>query len=152
MLYSKTVTPDGAGYGKERLRLPPWVLSLHWVIPNFLGMWLCGRPRNRYLRIRYEDLVRRPVETLEEVGRFLEMDMSPVIESVRAGRPIPVAHLVGGNRLRFQPTITLQPQFVKQAFVSKKGRWSFWALGGWMALMYGYRPGGRPPGEPGATG
>jgi hypothetical protein len=151
-LYAKTALPDGAGYGKERVLFPPWVLSLHWVIPNLLGMLLCGRPRNRYLRIRYEDLVAHPAETLERVGRFIGVDMTPVIEKVKQGQPIPVSHLVGGNRLRFQPTITIQPQFAKQALTSREGRWSFWALGGWMALMYGYRPGGPARGGPGTTG
>jgi hypothetical protein len=151
-IYSKIVTPDGAGYGKEKLRLPPWVLSLHWVIPNLLAMSLCSRPRNRYLRIRYEDLVEHPVETLQQVGRFIGVDMSPVIEKVREGRPIPVAHLIGGNRLRFNPTITLQTRFAKYAVASRSSRWSFWALGGWMAFWYGYPALRRSSGDPGTPG
>jgi Sulfotransferase domain len=151
-MYSKTSVPDGAGYGKRRLVLSPWELTLRWVAPNLLAMLLCSRPRNRYLRVRYEDFVERPAEVLEQVGKFVGVDMAPVIENVRQGRPIPVSHLIGGNRLRFNSTITLETRFAKRALGSRKVRWTFWALGGWMAFLYGYLPRGRPGNDPAASG
>ncbi|MGI0130824.1 MAG: hypothetical protein ACREDE_09855, partial [Thermoplasmata archaeon] len=143
--------PDGAGYGKKRLVLSPSELTVRWVLPNFLAMWLC-RPRNRYLRIRYEDFVEHPAETLEQVGRFVGMDMSPVIENVRKGNPIPVSHLIGGNRLRFNPTITLETRYAKRALGTRRVRWTFWALGGWLAFLYGYLPKGRSAADSRAPG
>jgi hypothetical protein len=151
-MYSKTSVPDGAGYGKRRLVLSPWELTLRWVAPNLLAMLLCSRPRNRYLRIRYEDFVERPEETLEQVGRFVDLDMTPVIETVRKGQPIPVSHLIGGNRLRFNSTITLEKRYAKRALGTRKVRWTFAALGGWMAFLYGYIPRSRSSRDPGSSG
>lgn len=137
-LYSKTTVPDGARTGKERHVQSPWELTLRWVVPNLLAKLLCSRPKDRYLRIRYEDFIERPAEVLRKVGDFLGLDMTPVIETVRAGRPIPVDHLIGGNRLRFSRTITVESRYTKAALGSRNSRWAFWAVGGWMALWYGY--------------
>jgi hypothetical protein len=151
-IHSETVLPDGSRPGEEKPPLPPWALTLRWVASNLLAMLLCSRPRDRYLRIRYEDFVEHPVETLERVGRFVGLDMTPVIEQVREGRPIPVAHLIGGNRVRFNPTVTLDSRFVNHASESRNDRWSYWALGGWMAFLYGYLPKGRRSGDPSSPG
>jgi len=142
-ILSQTELPDGASSRAEKASVAPWVLTLRWVVPNFLAMLLCSRPKNRYLRVRYEDFVERPVQVLEQVGRFLGVDMSPVVETVRLGQPIPVTHLVGGNRVRFNPTITLESRYADPALVSRNDRWSFWALGGWMSYLYGYLLRGR---------
>lgn len=147
-IHSQTALPDGASSRAEKAAAPPWVLTLRWVVPNLLAMLLCARPRNRYLRIRYEDFVERPAEVLERVGGFLGVDMTSVVEKVRLGQPFPVTHLVGGNRVRFNRAITLESRFADPALVSRNDRWSFWALGGWMSFLYGYLLGGRRSGSP----
>jgi hypothetical protein len=151
-MYSKTTVPDGAGYGKKRLVRNPWEITLRWVAPNLAARLLCSRPKNRYMRIRYEDFIEHPVETLERVGQFVGLDMTPVIETVRSGKPIPVGHLIGGNRLRFQPTITLETRYAKVDLGTRQSRWAFWTLGGWMAYWYGYPRHGRGSDRPGTSG
>lgn len=137
-MYSKTTVPDGTGAENSRLVVSPWEITARWVVPNLLAQLLCSRPKDHYLRIRYEDFVARPVEVLREIGRFLGLDMGPVEQSVREGRSIPIAHLLGGNRLRFRPSITLESRFASVALESRQSRWAFWTLGGWMAYWYGY--------------
>lgn len=145
-MYSKTTLPDGIEHGRSRRVVSPWEITARWVVPNLLGTLLCSRPGNRYLRVRYEDFVDRPTEVLERVGRFIGVDMAPVIQAVRDRRPIPTHHLIGGNRLRFRPTITLESRFASVALSSRQSRWAFWVVGGWMAFWYGYRPAGHAPG------
>jgi len=151
-MFSRSSVPDGAGYGKKKEVSSAGMLALRWVGPNLLAMLLCSRPRDRYLRIRYEDFVEHPVDVLEQVGRFIGLDMTPVIEKVRDRRPIPVSHLLGGNRLRFSPTITLESRFTNRTPGSRRIRWAFWVLGGWMAFLYGYQRGGRSGGDARASG
>ena len=151
-MYSKTTVPDGAAIGRKRAVQNPWELALRWVVPNLLAKLLCSRPRDRYLRVRYEDFIERPVETLEEVGRFLGLDMTPVVETVRAHRPIPVDHLFGGNRLRFNRTITLESRHAKAALETRRSGWAFWTIGGWMARWYGYPAPHRMPDGPRGSG
>jgi Sulfotransferase family len=148
---SQMMTPHDAGSGEKKSAFSSWAITLRWVAPNLLAMLLCSRPRNRYLRIRYEDFVTRPVKTLEEVGRFVGLDMSALIEQVREGGVFPVTHLIGGNRVRFSPTISLESRFANPALIAHYDRWSFWALGGWMAFLYGYLHGGPDNGHKGSS-
>ncbi len=144
-MYSKTTVPDRAGarLGREGNAPNPWEITLRWVLPNVLSKLLCSRPRDHYLRVRYEDFIQHPAETLEQIGRFIGVDMTPVIATVRDGRPIRVDHLVGGNRLRFNGAITLESRFTKVALGTPRSRLAFWVVGGWMAFLYGYPSPGR---------
>lgn len=147
-LYSETKEPDGAGYGKRKVVQSPSRITLRWALENLVAQILCSRPRDRYLRVRYEDFVSQPVEVLERIGRFVGVDMTPVIETVRAGEPIPIGHLIGGNRLRFGSTVKLESRFRELALGTRRTRWTFWILGGWMALWYGYPAHAQPSNRP----
>ena len=150
-LYSETKEPDGAGYGQRKVVQSPSRITLRWALENLVAQILCSRPRDRYLRVRYEDFVSQPVEVLERIGRFVGVDMTPVLETVRQGQPIPIGHLIGGNRLRFGTTVKLESKFRELALGTRRTRWTFWILGGWMALWYGYPALARPTSKPPAS-
>ncbi len=52
------------------------------------------------LRLRYEDLVADPTQTLRYLSDFLKLDLEPVIDLVANQRPLVSGHGVGGNRMR----------------------------------------------------
>ncbi len=137
-MYSKTTLPDELGSETRRLVVSPWEITARWVVPNLLANLLCSRPGARYVRVRYEDFVSRPVEVLRRIGEYLELDMSPVVDRVKDRKPIPIVHLIGGNRLRFKPSLTLESRFASVSLGSRESRWAFWTLGGWMAYWFGY--------------
>ncbi|MGA8303626.1 MAG: sulfotransferase [Thermoplasmata archaeon] len=137
-IHSQATIPDGAQSVNEKPARAAWELTLRWVVPNLLAMILCSRPRNRYLRVRYEDFVERPAEILEQVGRFVGVDSTPTFQNARPGATFAIPHLIGGNRLRFYSTVTLDTRFAGDALTAQNDRWSFWAFGGWMAFQYGY--------------
>ena len=62
----KTAPDRPAG---EMVRRDPSVSALYWNAAN-LGAELIGRSAHGYLRLRYEDLARRPVEVIERIVRF----------------------------------------------------------------------------------
>lgn len=150
-LYSETKEPDGAGYGKRKVVQSPSRITLRWALENLVAQILCSRPKDHYLRVRYEDFVSQPVEVLERIGRFVGVDMTPVIDTIRAGQALPIGHLIGGNRLRFGSTVKLESRFRELAVGSRRTRWTFWILGGWMALWYGYPAHARPTNRPAAS-
>lgn len=96
------------GHGdRKRWRLARAVAG--YVIANghayHAGRRLGGR---NYYRLRYEDLVRNPRPVIEELGRYLGVDLRRLARAAAAGESFKVSHNVGGNRVRLQREITLQ--------------------------------------------
>ena len=56
---------------------------------------------DRYLHLRYEDLVADPTTALDRIGQFVGEDMKTLAFEIDQGVPLTAAHHVGGNRARF---------------------------------------------------
>jgi hypothetical protein len=94
---------DGASR-KEMLRLSPWESALQWDLWNVAAERLWRRS-DRYLRLRYEDLVAAPEETLQRILEFAGVgDLAPPFASARVLQASTV-HTVAGNadRMRSGP-------------------------------------------------
>lgn len=115
-----------------------------WVLANSLA-WMCGKAlgKDRYLRIRFEDLLSDPAPVLEQIGNFVGMDLSSVVRRAASGRTFSVGHNVGGNRIRHKDEIRLRRK-------SKTDRrpWVglghhhqvlFGLLGQWLNIALGYK-------------
>lgn len=94
--------------------------------------------RNRYLRLRFEDFQADPTGAIESIGLLIGRDLTPVIERVSDGQPFTAGHMVGGNRVRFQRDITLRAPPSASPGESRRSRWVFAAVGGWLNRWYGY--------------
>ncbi len=146
-LWSKRARPDGEGVGKRTPDRSPLRLAGLWTVTNFLATVVFSAQSGRYLRVRYEDLTLRPKETVERVGKFLGVDMAPVVALLAPGQAIPISHVVGGNRLRFTRGLTIRPDTEWERSLPRKEKAAFWAVAGWLARWYGY-----PPHVPEGTG
>jgi hypothetical protein len=137
-LWSKRARPDGEGVGKRTPSRSPLRLAGLWLTTNFVASVVFKAQSGRYLRVRYEDLTAHPTETLERIGKFLEVDLSGVARDLAANRPIQVGHVVGGNRLRFSKGLTLRADAEWEGALPRRERQAFWAVAGWLAWWYGY--------------
>jgi hypothetical protein len=138
-VWSKRRTLDGQGMGLSPPEKSVADLSFWWVVSNLLSAGLFRLRGGRYLRVRYEDLVAQPGPTLATVGRFVGIDLTNVIREVEAGSPVPVGHVVGGNRLRFARGLVLKPDTEWQKNLPKADERTFWGIAGWLARRYGYQ-------------
>lgn len=87
---------------------PPVTAAVHYSVKNLMSVIVqLLAPRGTVLRVRYEDLVRRPGAELRRIGEFLGLSMDPVIEKLEAGQPLQVPCLLDGNRIRHKTEITL---------------------------------------------
>ena len=137
-VWSKRRVLDGQGLGLSPQEKNVADLSVWWVVSNLLSSVLFRLHPGRYLRVRYEDLVAKPERTLEGLGRFLGLDLTDVIATVRDHRPVPVGHVVGGNRLRFARGLVLKPDTEWQQNLPQDDERTFWGIAGWLARRYGY--------------
>jgi hypothetical protein len=152
-LWSMMGRPDGSGLaGKDKRGRPIPVRSIEWLLANLASSLLFRRQRNRYHRIRYEDLMADPAATLEGLGKHLGLDLSTVLSTIQADGSFPVGHPIGGNRLRFSPTIRFRRDAEWESRLPRRVEWTFWLLSGWLARTYGYTSGrSKSPGS-GAEG
>jgi hypothetical protein len=98
--------------GKQDVEQPyksPAKASIHYLTKNLACLLVnLMAPRGTVLRVRYEDLVRKPVPELRRIGHFLNLSMEPVIEKIESGEALAVPHLLDGNRIRHQRAIHLR--------------------------------------------
>ncbi|MGH7505487.1 MAG: sulfotransferase family protein [Longimicrobiales bacterium] len=141
----RSVTMSGSNWVREGFRRQRGWAAVRgiagWTTTNALVMLqrrLFGR--GRYLRLRYEDLVAHPAPSLERIGEFLHIDMSPVIERVRAGDELRIGHTVGGNRIRFERTVRLHAPSARSDGPRLRAahRTLFTLVGGALNRFYGY--------------
>ena len=137
-LASELALDADPGEGRKWFRLPP-IVVLRWSAFNALALLFALRGPRQYLRVRYEDLLERPEETLTRLERFLSCDLSEARQRVARGDPIPMRHIVAGNRLRLQGEFRLRKELAVPAPLPASVRAVFWTLAGPLARGLGYR-------------
>jgi hypothetical protein len=95
------------GLQRELLPKPLLYTALRWMIVNLATERLCRRAgRGRSMRIRYEDFVANPRETVRRILMLVEPDMAAQPPAVASG-PMSPKHQVAGSRHRMQPQIVV---------------------------------------------
>lgn len=96
--------------GPVRLRMLRTVAG--WVTANLvaylIGRWGIGR--RRYMRVRYTELLRDPNGILGRIARFVDEDLEDALGRVAGNEFLPVGHVVGGSRIRFDGPLKLHRQ------------------------------------------
>jgi UDP-N-acetylglucosamine transferase subunit ALG13 len=116
-----------------------------WTANNTL-FDLLGRLGTAVHRVRYEDLVARPVATLEDVLTYLglpvEEDTLSFLRSDSA--ELGTSHTIGGNPMRFATgRLTLRADEAWRREMSPRARLEVSALTAWPLAAYGYDVRGR---------
>lgn len=138
-MWAETYRPDNTDGAVRTWRHTPLVLATRWLATNLFALLLCYGGSRRYLRVRYEDLKARPAEVLAQIGEFLDLDVSGIIEKVRAQEAVPIVHVLGGSRFRFQGAAKLRSDASVQNQLTPGARMTFWVVAGWLAVFFGYR-------------
>ncbi len=111
-----------------------------WTVANLLAEALRRKlPRDRSIRLRYEDLITQPRIELERIGRLLEMDMQSLAAAIASGQPMAIGHTIAGNRVRMSGNIQLRPDVEWLEKLPWYEQAACWSLVGWLMKAYGYR-------------
>ena len=120
--------------------------SQHWLLDNIGAESL--RPAARYwYRLRYEDFILQPYETLREVLRDMHEERPLPFVSARTCVLKP-SHSISGNCVRFESgpvRITADEEWQNAMPASHQAL--VWGVTGWLLKRYGYTP-GQPVGKP----
>lgn len=98
---------DGRGVTWSRLRdrkrdpsvwrHGPYQSIFNWVVKNLLGVLIGRLHPDRYLRVKYEELVTDPASQMARIGDFSGLDYSDATEKLLAGG-VEAGHEIGGNK------------------------------------------------------
>lgn len=143
----RSVVEKGSNWALEGHRSEKAPLAertiLGWSLANSIA-WGLGRAlgKDRYLRVKFEDLLRAPRETLRNIGDFMGMNLTSVIQKVDRDEPFEVGHNVGGNRVRLNRTVRLQkdkgPTSRPWTQLDRYHQTLFAVGGQWLNLALGY--------------
>lgn len=107
----------GNGIKFLRIRFKPkrwygpflFVSVLSWLIGNFLlemVNWFCGKP---FLRVRYEDLIKAPIEELNRIEKFIGVSLDGVKKKIIKKGIFDIGHNIGGNQMRMSGSFVFDP-------------------------------------------
>jgi sulfotransferase family protein len=130
----------GTHPGSPWQREPPAIVA-RWVAFHSAAIAFCSRGKNNYLRLRFEDVLLRPKESLGAIQEFLGVDLSEAVQRIQEHRPIPMNHICSANRARLSGSLTVRPELAAPGRLSRAQSALFWGMAGWLALLLGYRPG-----------
>lgn len=129
------------GYTKAP-RLPGLRALVGWTSTN-IWVSVLGRllGSERYLMLRFEDLLKDPSGQLERIGAFAGFDPGCLLARLENGARFETDHQMGGNRVRKNKSIVLGQVDVGRGSGSKLStahRAAFALFGGWLNRAYGY--------------
>lgn len=85
---------------KVQTPAPPIRTVLYYMLINFFGEIVYRLlPKGQVLKVRYEDLMERPIATFSSIGRLLDLDLTSVDEKIKNNEPFELPAFVGGNRI-----------------------------------------------------
>ena len=72
------------------------------------------------IKVRYEDLIEDPEQTLIKIGDYLKLDFSDLIMKISKKEPINIGFLFDGNRIRLKPSLILNHKTIKHNSLKDK--------------------------------
>ena len=96
---------------------------------------------DRWIRLRYEDLIRETFETLKRIGEFAEVDLNDLATSLSNGKVLSTNHVgVGNGFLRRVKQVTLSPSIDWPDRIPVGDQRRVWRITWPLMRRYGYAP------------
>jgi hypothetical protein len=137
---------NGSGFKFLRIRFMPrswygpflFISAVSWLVGNLLCEVVRLFGRDRFLRVRYEDLIASPVEQLERIEKFAGVSLEEVKRRVPEKQPFDVGHNIGGNHMRMAKSFVLDPKKASRKGLPKRYSLMVHALCWPLLWKYGY--------------
>ena len=111
-----------------------------WAVANLVTEMLRRQlPRDKSIRLRYEDLMAQPQIELKRIGDLVGLGMESPAAALAAGQPMTIGHTIAGNRVRMSGSVQLHPDVEWIEKLTWGEQAACWSLVGWLMKAYGYR-------------
>jgi len=129
-------------YRRDRDQTPIYFRSFaEWLFKNTLTSLVLRRyvRTEDFLRIRFEELMSRPVETLTRIGEWLDVDVDQCLDAAEGAKPLKPGHVFSGNRLLRGDVIRFERKGSESTELIGRNDRLFWYTYGWLSRFWGYR-------------
>lgn len=128
-----------AGVQKQIRAHPAWRTALRWNYVNAGADALMRRlPADHGIRVRYEDLVAQPADTITRIGVAMGLDLDALGADIAAGGPIAAEHQVAGSRIRMSGPMALKADLRWQDRMTPAAQRQVERISGARMRTYGY--------------
>jgi hypothetical protein len=127
-----------SGIGRTSKPLPVWQSAAQWTFINLISEWVTRRS-DKFLMVRYEDLIGNTQHVFSELGDLISLNLSSLATSFVVGETFGGNHVQAGNRLRMQKDIKLRNEERWQDNMPIRKQVIPWRLAGWLMKRYGYQ-------------
>ena len=113
---------------------------LSWNFANYWGILLRSIYPKRVLQVRYEDLGTDLTEEVLRIGKFLNLNMTKLVNNLENQGMLKIGHNIGGNQMKNNPSgiFRFQPDYAWQRCLPTKYKALFVLISLPLALYYGY--------------
>ena len=108
----------GTHPGSPWQRVPPAIVA-RWTAFHTAAIAFCSRGRGSYLRLRFEDVLLHPKESLGAIQQFLGIDLSEAVRRIEMHQPIAMNHICSANRARLAGALTVRPELAAPSRLSR---------------------------------
>ena len=96
--------------------------------------------KGKVLKVRYEDILRDPDNTLAAIQDFTNVDLEDVRQKIKNNGLFDIGHIIGGNRLRSSGSIRLKSEDNWKENIGVGKRFFVYLLTLPLNILNGYRP------------
>lgn len=97
-------------------------------------IYICT-PKNKIIKIKYEDFVEEPLAQLERLEGFLELDLEDIKNNIINNRHFNMCHIIGGNRLKTNKSIYLEKHISWKSEFSSFKKYIYYILASPIMLL-----------------
>jgi len=126
------------GINRDMKPRNPLKASALWTYNNIMTECLLKKLSCRSLKLRYEDLTENTEKTIGNIGEFLDLDMSKLVEKITSTKPLAISHMIAGNRLRMTTEVKFKSDYEWKSRMPRDIQKKVWLTTGWLARRYGY--------------
>lgn len=113
-------------------------LGTRWSVTNYAAEQAMRINRPRGMRLRYEDLITNPAQSLELVGKVLNINMSSVQDHIVSQKPVSYQHMASGSHHRRAAAKTISSEYNSISNLDWRLRLPFYLGAAVISRRYGY--------------
>jgi hypothetical protein len=107
----------------------PLSTIVYYSVINFFGQWVYWiLGKKKVLKLRYEDFVETPRNTLNQIQNFAACDMFEAINKLESNEPFNMPHIIGGNRMTEKSSVKLKSDLQWKKNISRPKQMAYYFL------------------------
>jgi hypothetical protein len=115
------------------------ISCIGWMVGNMLSEIIRMFGRDRFLLVKYENIIREPIAEFERIERFIGVSLEQIMQRLKNNGSFNVGHNIGGNRMRMEGNFRFDPGKSSRNVLPQRYRIMAQIICFPLMIYYGYR-------------